>query len=88
MIPSNCGLRMETTTLHAQFEGIITVLLRRSCGSAKPSQREKLRARALHYENGRGGPMMHWKAHEARKRLVYELPLVNESFTSLVRFAV
>ena len=44
--------------LHAQFEGIITVLLRKSCGSAKPSQREKLRARALHDENGRGGPMM------------------------------
>ena len=54
-------LRMETTTPsmdHAQFKGIITVLLRKSCGSAKPSQREKLRARALHDENGRGGPMM------------------------------
>ena len=44
-------LRMETTTLHAQFEEIITVILRKSCGSAKPSQREKLRARALHDEN-------------------------------------
>ena len=37
---------METTTLHAQFEGIITVLLRKSCGSAKPSA-DIRRARAL-----------------------------------------
>ena len=51
-------LRMETTTLHAQSEGIITVLLRMSCGSAKPYRQEKLRARALHDENGRGGPML------------------------------
>ena len=29
-------LRMETTILHAQFEAIITVRLRKSCGSAKP----------------------------------------------------
>ena len=35
-------MRMESGGLHAQFEGIITVLLRKSCGSAKPSQREKL----------------------------------------------
>ena len=50
-------LRMET----AQFEGIITVLIRKSCGSAKPYRQEKLRARALHDDNGRlgrGGPMM------------------------------
>ena len=51
-------LRMETTTLHAHFEGIITVLLRKSCGSAEPYRQEKLRARALHDENGRGGPML------------------------------
>ena len=51
-------LRMETTTLHAQFEGIITVLLRKSCGSAEPYRQEKLRARALHDENERGGPML------------------------------
>ena len=51
--------RMETTTLHAQFEGIITVILRKSCcGSAEPYRQEKLRARALHDENGRGGPML------------------------------
>ena len=53
-------LRMETTTLHAHFEGIITVLLRKSCGSAEPYRQEKLRARALHdeIENERGGPML------------------------------
>ena len=49
---------METTTLHAHFEGRPTNRLRKSCGSAKPHRQEKLRARALHDENGRGGPMM------------------------------
>ena len=37
MIPSNCAWR-----LHAQFEGrIITVLLRKSCGSAQPNLIDK-----------------------------------------------
>ena len=49
---------METTTLHATIEGRPTNRLRKSCGSAKPHRQEKLRARALHDENGRGGPMM------------------------------
>ena len=50
--------RMETTTLHAYFDGRPTNRLRKSCGSAKPYRQEKLRARALHNENGRGGPML------------------------------
>ena len=29
-----------------------------ACGSAEPYRQEKLRARALHDENGRGGPML------------------------------
>ena len=49
---------METTTLHAHFEGRPTNRLRKSCGSAQPYRQEKLRARALHDENGRGGPML------------------------------
>ena len=48
-------LCMETTTLHAQFDGRPTNLLRLSCGSAKPYRRQKLRTRALHNENVRGG---------------------------------
>ena len=52
----DCG--METTTLHATIQGRPTNPLRLSCGSAKPYRQEKLRARALHDENGRGGPMM------------------------------
>ena len=47
-----------------KLEGIITVRLLKSCGSAKPYRQEKLRARALHDENGRyplngrGSPML------------------------------
>ena len=49
---------METTTLHAYIDGRPTNRLRKSCGSAEPYRQEKLRARALHDENGRGGPML------------------------------
>ena len=51
-------LRMQTTTLHAQFEAIIMVRLRQSCGYAKPYRQEKLQARALHNGNERSGPML------------------------------
>ena len=40
------------------IDGRPTNRLRKSCGSAEPYQQEKLRARALHDENGRGGPML------------------------------
>ena len=46
---------METTTLHAYIEGRPTNLLRKSCSCAEPDQRQKLRTRALHDENVRGG---------------------------------
>ena len=50
---------METTTLHAYIDGRPTNRLRLCCGSAHPYRQEiKLRARALHDENGRGGPML------------------------------
>ena len=51
-------IRMETTTLHAYIDGRPTNRLRKSCGSAEPYRQEKLRARALHDENERGGPML------------------------------
>ena len=42
----------------AYFDRRPTNRLRKSCGSAKPYRQEQLRARALHNENARGGPMM------------------------------
>ena len=46
------------THLHAYIDGRPTNRLRKSCGSAEPYRQEKLRARALHHENERGGPML------------------------------
>ena len=42
----------------AYIDGRPTNRLRKSCGSAQPYRQEKLRARTLHDENGRGGPML------------------------------